>query len=552
MLFPLIGIQYCFDFLINQIPVQLLLYSHIPTAAITLFFGTYVLLKTKNLTGFNLFVVCLLFAIYCFLDLASWFSFLGSSITMFAWSLLGLVSLCFFLFSYYFLYTFTTKHDLPLWQKISGIIVLFPTAWMTFAGNTLQSFDANTCASIDASFANIYLYIVEPVLILAVIIFTIVQYGKIKTKVEKTEALLGGIGVSIFLFFIFSSTFLANFFINYGANADYVYNYEIYGLFGMPLLLIFLGYLVVKYKAFDLKVFTSQALVVVLVVFVGSQFAFLQAFSSIVLNAITLVLVAWIGLSLIRNVRKEIEAKEKIEKLATDLESANTGQETFIHFLSHEIKGYLSVAKDGFASIVEGDYGSVPPPLTAMAGNALQRMTDGVDTVQNILTSANLKSGKMIFNMAPFDFRRSVVAVAKMLTQNAVSRGLTLDVHIDESCDYTIMGDQDNITRHVIKNLVDNAINYTLKGKIEIGLSKKESSVLFSVKDSGVGITEEDKKKLFTEGGRGKDSTKVNAHSTGHGLFIAKNIVMAHKGKIWVESAGQDMGTTFFVELPIK
>jgi len=321
----------------------------------------------------------------------------------------------------------------------------------------------------------------------------------------------------------------------------------------MPILLIFLGYLVIKYKAFDLKMFTVQALVIVLVVLVGSQFAFIRDFSGIILNSITLILVFFVGSALIRNVKKEIESKNQIEKLANELEISNKGQETFIHFLSHEIKGYLSVSRNAFSSIVEGDYGKdVPLELTKMAQEGLRRTVDGVDVVENILKSSNLKSGKVVYLMQPFDMYQSVMMITRGVSPKIKEKGLTLELNANEHEDYTVVGDKENLTRHVIKNLVDNAINYTLKGKIEINLEKKEKTLLFSIKDSGVGIIPEDKPKLFKEGGRGTDSIKTNAHSTGYGLFIAKNIVVAHKGNIWVESEGKDKGSTFFVELPLK
>jgi signal transduction histidine kinase len=82
-------------------------------------------------------------------------------------------------------------------------------------------------------------------------------------------------------------------------------------------------------------------------------------------------------------------------------------------------------------------------------------------------------------------------------------------------------------------------------------LAKKDGNALLSVKDSGIGITDEDKKNLFTEGGRGRNAIKTNVNSTGYGLYIAKQIVDAHGGRIWAESEGQGKGSTFYVELKL-
>ena len=100
-------------------------------------------------------------------------------------------------------------------------------------------------------------------------------------------------------------------------------------------------------------------------------------------------------------------------------------------------------------------------------------------------------------------------------------------------------------------NLLQNSILYTKEGKITIELSKNNNKILLSVKDTGIGITEEDKKNLFTEGGRGKDSVKTNVDSTGYGLYSTKLIIDAHKGKIWAESEGEGKGSQFFVEFEI-
>jgi signal transduction histidine kinase len=99
--------------------------------------------------------------------------------------------------------------------------------------------------------------------------------------------------------------------------------------------------------------------------------------------------------------------------------------------------------------------------------------------------------------------------------------------------------------------LIENSVRYTESGTIEINLKRKENKLLFSVRDSGVGITPEDKKNLFQAGGRGKDSVKVNVDSTGYGLYSVRLIVEAHQGKVWADSEGAGKGSTFSVELDL-
>ena len=124
---------------------------------------------------------------------------------------------------------------------------------------------------------------------------------------------------------------------------------------------------------------------------------------------------------------------------------------------------------------------------------------------------------------------------------------MKLNTDIKEA-EYKINGDAFWL-KEVVNNLVENSMRYTKEGTIEISLEKKDTKILFTVKDTGVGITEEDKKKLFTEGGRGKESTKVNVDSTGYGLYTVKLVVDAHSGRVWAESDGPGKGSTFFLEL---
>ena len=128
------------------------------------------------------------------------------------------------------------------------------------------------------------------------------------------------------------------------------------------------------------------------------------------------------------------------------------------------------------------------------------------------------------------------------------AKGLKVETEINDG-GYNIMGDSFWLSE-LVNNLIENSIKYTPAGKISVGLEDGDGKIKLYVKDTGMGITEEDKKGLFTEGGRGKDSVRMNVDSTGYGLYTVKLIVEAHRGRVWAESAGPGQGSTFFVELP--
>lgn len=237
--------------------------------------------------------------------------------------------------------------------------------------------------------------------------------------------------------------------------------------------------------------------------------------------------------------------------LYEELSLANQRQESLIHFITHEVKGYLTKSKAVFASIVENDFPGTPESLHSLATQALADVDKGVETVRDILDSSNLKKGTTEFAKNTFDFK-AMVAEAVVDFQKSVSeKGLTLSLGVTDGT-YEYVGDEDKIRRHVVRNLIDNSIKYTPQGGIVVSLSKTADAIVFSVSDTGVGIDAADMRRLFTEGGKGKDSVRVNVDSTGYGLFIAKVVVDGHHGTIEAASAGTGKGSTFTVKLPTR
>jgi signal transduction histidine kinase len=527
--------------------VSLLLYAHIPAALLALFFGIFILHKTKNKTGVTFFVVCASFAIWCFLDLCTWFAF-NSAVTMFTWSFFGLFELIMFFFSYYFLYTFVAGHDLPIWQKVTGLLLLLPTAIWIFMGSILTLYNSNDCTAVENDLITRYPYFVEAFLIIAVLLFILIQYKRAKDSVLKKKILFTGSGVAIFLILFFSSNFLVYLLASSDASA-YVYNYEIYGLFGMPILLAFLVYTVVRFKAFNIKLLGAQALVWALIILIGSECFFVTNLISQILVGVTLILSSLAGYLIVRSMKKEIAQKEHIEKIAKELEIANAGQKNLIHIINHQIKGYLGVAKNIFAELWEGQtYGKMPEEAQPLLAKGLEDMSKGVDYVQGILTSESAQSGTLTFNMKPMDLKPVVLNLVSKQKEIAEKNGLSFESNFADG-NYNIIGDAIQL-EEALKNLITNAIKYNNpKGTIVVTLSNTNKKIILSVKDTGRGISKDDEKRLYKPGGMGKDSMKYNVEASGYGLAFVKPVIEMHKGRVWYNTE-VGKGTTFFVELP--
>ena len=170
----------------------------------------------------------------------------------------------------------------------------------------------------------------------------------------------------------------------------------------------------------------------------------------------------------------------------------------------------------------------------------------------DILDASNLQKGTISFESKQFDFAAAVDEIVRNLRTVASEKGLALNFSKPITGGVPFTGDEEKIRRHVIRNLIDNSIKYTESGAVDVEIARTPKLVRLVVHDTGVGISAEDMHRLFTEGGKGKESEKINVDSTGYGLFIAKGVVEAHGGRVWAESEGRGKGSRFIVELPVK
>jgi signal transduction histidine kinase len=155
----------------------------------------------------------------------------------------------------------------------------------------------------------------------------------------------------------------------------------------------------------------------------------------------------------------------------------------------------------------------------------------------------------MVVNLVAASIDPIITKLAKELSGLAKTKSLELVYNQSTNPLPKVMMDSARI-EEVISNLVGNAINYTQKGKVTISLRQENKEVIFSVNDTGPGIPRDALNHLFTKFFRIKGDLEAGSKGTGLGLYISKNIIDAHKGRIWVESE-VGVGSTFSFALPI-
>jgi len=201
--------------------------------------------------------------------------------------------------------------------------------------------------------------------------------------------------------------------------------------------------------------------------------------------------------------------------------------------------------------LLDGTYGKLPPAASEGTQQVFDRASEMAEMVDNYLNVSRIEQGKMKYDFADIDFANTLNKVVSAFKPVAAEKGLTLTYDLKPNGLHLPMKADEAKLREVIENLVSNSINYTPEGSISVTAEKTENTVRLTIKDTGIGMTEETKKNLFKLFNPGEDSRTYNPKSTGVGLYISKAHVEAHKGTIRAESDGKGKGSRFIVELPL-
>ena len=346
---------------------------------------------------------------------------------------------------------------------------------------------------------------------------------------------------------------------NYIQNSPNYGLYSRFGAFSIIFLVLFTGYSIIKHGLLNVKVIATELLSFAILVI-----SFVQIFTATnlvhtIFQSIVFLVLLIIVVLLVRSVENEVNRKEELQVMADKLAQANdqlrkldNAKTEFISIASHQLRTPLTSVKGFISLIIEGSYGEINDGVRDALTKVYASSERLIQLVEDLLNVSRIESGRMQFTFE----KAEVDGMMKELYDNfmlvAKNKDLYLDLKLPENGLPEITMDPGKI-REVISNFTDNALKYTEKGGVTMKAEEtKDRTVKITISDTGIGVPADEMQYLFKKFSRGKDTGRLHASGTGLGLYVGKNIVDAHHGRVWVESDGEGKGSRFIIELPIE
>ncbi|MEK7098247.1 MAG: HAMP domain-containing sensor histidine kinase, partial [Patescibacteria group bacterium] len=323
--------------------------------------------------------------------------------------------------------------------------------------------------------------------------------------------------------------------------------------------LAFTAYAIIKHQLFNVKVIATELLVFTIWIIILIELLTKTSWGERILEGFIFFFMVIFGVLLIRSVRQEVSKRLQFELLSKELAVANDKlkelddlKTDFISIASHQLRTPLTAIKGYSSMIMEGTYGESPVKIKGAVDRIFQSAQRLIYIVNDLLDISRIEQGKFTLTLEDVKVANVLRDVVEELKPNAQKNNLDVSFIVSvEDAEIKIKADFGKI-RQVFLNLIDNAIKYTPSGFVKVELKNNGGNTLISISDSGVGMSDVTLRNLFQKFSRAKGIAKMHTDGSGLGLYVAKQIIGAHHGRVWAESDGEGRGSRFFVELPIS
>ncbi len=334
-------------------------------------------------------------------------------------------------------------------------------------------------------------------------------------------------------------------------------------LYSLPIV-IATAYAIINHNLFNMKILATEAFVSILVVVFFAKIIISETIADRIVETMIFTATALFGMFLVRSVKEEVRANEEVRVLAKRLTESNwelartnerlriidQRKSEFVSIVSHQLRTPITAIKGYASMILEKSYGNVPESLNAPIEKIFLSSKRLAEMVNDFLDLSKIEQGKMSYNFTSVNIKKMLEDIEEEFSPIAKKKGLILIFEAGGDDGFTVTADEGKI-RQIFTNLIDNSIKYTPSGSVAISLEKnnKEGKVIVRIKDTGIGLSQDDIHHLFGKFARGEGGQKQFTDGSGLGLYVAKKMIEAHHGKIWVDSPGIGKGSEFAVEL---
>ena len=491
-----------------------------------------------------------MFAIWGFLDLITWAS-PRSDIIMFVWSTLMYFELLMYVGAFYFIYAFFNQ-KFPSFKIELAIFTMF-LPLILFGHTTLNliGFDFTNCLryASEGPLWQYYVYGFE-LLFVGLILNLTVKELYLKRR-EKRETILVAAGILLFLLSFSIGNVIGSFWGDWESGQI--------GLFGMPIFVAFLGYILVRYQTFRIKLLATEALMAGQLILLISLL-FVRSIENAQIIALgTILFFSILGTLLIKSVRSEVEQRQEIEMLASNLELTNERlrvvdkqKSEFVSIASHQLRSPLTAIRGYTSMILDGNFGTAPEKMTEVLGRIHESAKLMAFSIEDFLNVSRIESGNMKYNNDDFNLCEQAGHIVDDLRPEATRSGLLLLFKSNIASKGVVKADISK-TQQILHNLINNALKYTQKGTITVYVHENHIArkLYVEVIDTGIGMDTETTQALFQKFSRAKNANSVNINGTGLGLFVAREMARAMGGDITCSSEGDGKGSNFVLSLPL-
>jgi signal transduction histidine kinase len=330
-------------------------------------------------------------------------------------------------------------------------------------------------------------------------------------------------------------------------------------LFGMPVFVALLGYILVRYQTFQVKLLATEALMAGQLILLFSLLSVRTIESAQVIAIVTILFFASLGVLLIKSVRSEVKQRQEIELLADNLEQTNERlkivdqqKSEFVSIASHQLRSPLTAIRGYTSMMLDGNFGTPPPemkePITRIHESAKLMAL----SIEDFLNVSRIESGNIKYNCADFNLAEQARHIVDDLRSEATKAGLLLLFKSDLTGPGTVFADAGK-SQQILHNLINNAMKYTPKGTITVYVHdhKAINMLIVDVIDTGIGISKETIDGLFQKFTRARNANHVNINGTGLGLFVSRAMARSMGGDITIHSEGEGKGSKFTLTLPL-